>query len=150
MKISKIYLILGWLGLILGSKIYIDFTRYEFEECITRVKKELKQHLSSSNFKENSVSLENSNNNNINKKNVGRGLVEKWNEKDVETWLSKNSIHSIIVGNILPCNGKVLIQLYNMEQKAPEFFYSSISSNGQINTREIALFSLCLKELFEF
>jgi hypothetical protein len=31
----------GWLGLILGSKIFIDFTKYEFEECFRRLKNEI-------------------------------------------------------------------------------------------------------------
>ena len=32
----------GWLGFILGSKIYIDYTKYSFEECSSRLQKELK------------------------------------------------------------------------------------------------------------
>ena len=30
------------MGLILGTKIFINFTKYPFEECILRLKKELK------------------------------------------------------------------------------------------------------------
>jgi hypothetical protein len=32
----------GWLGIILGSKIFVNFTRYEFSECMRRLKLEIK------------------------------------------------------------------------------------------------------------
>jgi hypothetical protein len=31
----------GWLGIILGSKIYVNFTRYPFDDCMRRLKSEL-------------------------------------------------------------------------------------------------------------
>ncbi len=39
----------GWLGIILGSKIFVNFTRYEFNECIRRLKVELDAVLKNSN-----------------------------------------------------------------------------------------------------
>jgi hypothetical protein len=31
----------GWLGILLGSRIYVDFTKYEFAECMRRLRKEI-------------------------------------------------------------------------------------------------------------
>jgi hypothetical protein len=75
--------------------------------------------------------------------------IESWNEKQVDDWLNDKNIHPVIVENVRPSNGKLLSQLFSMQQEAPEFFYSSISSNKQITTREVALFAFELKTLFE-
>ncbi len=34
----------GWLGIILGSKIFVDFCKYEWDECLRRVHKELEPY----------------------------------------------------------------------------------------------------------
>ena len=39
--LEKEYIPDGWLGVILGSKIFIDFTKYSFEECFKRLYREI-------------------------------------------------------------------------------------------------------------
>ena len=31
----------GWLGIIMGDKIFVNFTKYGFDECMRRLRKEL-------------------------------------------------------------------------------------------------------------
>jgi len=72
----------------------------------------------------------------------------EWRESQVEQWANGCKIRQDILENILPCNGKVLHQLYCMKKEAPEFFYKSITSNKMLPTREIAMFALELDNLF--
>jgi len=39
----------GWLGMILGSKIFVDFFKYERDECLQRLRKELEPYESNIN-----------------------------------------------------------------------------------------------------
>ena len=73
----------------------------------------------------------------------------EWSETSVEKWLNEKKINPIIIRNVYPCNGQILNQLFVMQREAPEFFYKSISSNELIPTRDIAFFSLELKQLFQ-
>ena len=74
--------------------------------------------------------------------------VNEWTEGQVEKWANDCKIRQEILENILPCNGQVLSQLYNMKKEAPEFFYKSITSNKILPTRDIAQFMLKLETLF--
>ncbi len=76
------------------------------------------------------------------------GLL-KWTESDVENWIKDKNVNKDILDNVLPCNGKLLNQLYKMKQEAPEFFYNSITSKKSIPTREVAMFTLELDNLFK-
>jgi hypothetical protein len=42
---QKNYVPDGWLGIILGSKIFVNFSKYPFEECMRRLKFELQNVL---------------------------------------------------------------------------------------------------------
>ena len=75
-------------------------------------------------------------------------LVLRWSPKKVATWLLEKKIHPVIVDNINPCSGKILHQLYEMQQTAPEFFYRSITSNQNVPTSNVAMFAYELKSLF--
>lgn len=39
---QKNYVPDGWLGLILGAKIFINFSKYEFDECMRKLRNEIK------------------------------------------------------------------------------------------------------------
>jgi hypothetical protein len=75
--------------------------------------------------------------------------VLRWSPKKVETWLLEKRIHPVIVENIVPCSGKILKQLHEMQLQCPQFFYGSITSNQQVPTSQVATFALELKALFE-
>ncbi len=97
--------------------------------------------------------------NNIeNKKNVPNSLqtnqsveksVEDWTYEDVNKWLNDLQVDKTILDSILPCNGKLLKQYYEMQCSCPEFFYSSISSNNKVSFRNVASFGCELKNIFK-
>lgn len=136
----------GWLGIILGSKMFINFLKYDFEECIRRLRNEIL------NIYKNDQQTANSNS-------VSSAIVDtnksslkeklSWSESQVDKWLNNKNFKTSIIQSIRPCNGKLLYQMYSMLQNAPEFFYSTLKSNGDLQLKDLALFSYELSNLFE-
>lgn len=139
------------LGIILGSKIFIDFTKYEFTECIDRLYKEIdplyseKTHVP---IIETTVKVPE------NVTQVQRPVkscvdeILTWTEERVNKWLAEKEVNPMIVENIQPADGVLLHQYYEIQVTCPEFFYNSISANKQVRFRDIAQFSCDLKKLF--
>lgn len=153
----------GWLGIILGSKIFVDFQKYELQECFRRLSKELNLYCDTkkATVREEAVvcskptateqpqpTTTTSTAASI-KTSKEQPAVLKWSPKKVETWLTEKRIHEVIIQNIVPCSGKILAQLYEMQSQCPSFFYGSITSNQQVPTSQVATFAFELKSLFE-
>lgn len=132
-------------GIVRGSKIFIDFTKFEFSESIRRLLIEIKHCVEEDNRRSSSIITEPVVR--IEPKETNHCI--DWTEIDVSKWLREKEIHQIIVENVYPCNGRVLYQLYKMQCEAPEFFYKSISSKYGIPTRCIAHFAIELKDIFQ-
>ena len=120
----------GWLGLILGSKIYVDFNKYSYDECLKRVKHELKNI-----FEISELSLPNKHGLSEDKS------IENWTEIQVSEWFKNKKINCSICENLLPCDGQTLKQLFEIMKNAPEFFYFSISFDKQVPLRDVAYFA---------
>ena len=145
-------------GILLGSRIFIDFTKYEFSECIRRLLLEIdnyhKSEIGSTLTAVDKPSEETNNANNNTETTINHienkvKKTEDWTERDVKKWLKEKHINKLIVQNVSPCNGKILNQLYSIQCNAPEFFYKSITSNKVIPTKDIAVFSYELKLIFQ-
>ncbi len=138
----------GWLGIILGSKIFIDFTKYEFGECINRLHKEIEPiALKTTGHPGPAESCL------IPKPTQRVTAVAKrspvnWSQEEVLKWLKEKEISAAIIESIMPCDGTLLNQFYDMQISCPEFFYNSISQNKQIGLRDVAVFGKELKILF--
>jgi len=140
----------GWLGIILGSKIVIDFTKYEFDECFNRLLKELVQHCKADDqlkAKANETKTSGQGNNKEPEKPVIK--VSGWNEQEVEKWMNEKKFDSKITDLLKPCNGELLAQLNEMYLKTPEFYYTSLDQTRKIKLREILHFTNELKKLFK-
>jgi hypothetical protein len=163
--LQKDYKADGWLGIILGSKMFINFKKYDFDECIRRLKLEVENayekkkekqkhesHGSKTEKEKETGKHEASRTTPDNEaKSHERERVIKWNEADVEAWLSEKCIHPSLVKNLKPCNGKILYQMYLMLKQVPEFFYTSMRSDAdnKISLRDLALFSYELSSIFK-
>jgi hypothetical protein len=159
--------ILGWLGIILGSKMFINFKKYDWEECIRRLRAEiLSLQKKSAKQQKQPKKLSKTpplNNNNMISSNEKLTTTEdskpeaplkqnklEWKEEDVDSWIHEKKFSQTLIENIKPCNGKILYQLFIMCKNAPEFFYSSLrnESNNNISLKDLALFSYELNNLF--
>jgi hypothetical protein len=145
----------GWLGIIIGDKIFVNFTKYELNECFKRLKKEIKKCMENDfvDLKEginvSNIQLNESNTHLIVSNKARIDVAEKWTENDVKEWFVKNNLNMAILENLMPCSGIVLEQIYIMRLNAPQFFYQSLKEIPNVNLSSISLFAHYLVKLFE-
>ena len=152
----------------MGFNVWVNFSNCNFAEFMDRVKGELSiVHLTgASNSQANlEIPIISFHGRNADRKQPKTDLKEapknlqvisqsplEWNESQVENWLNERAVNTTIQTNVMPCDGKILNQIYSMLSDAPEFFYCSISSRPdsiQIPTlRDLAQFAYELKSLF--
>ncbi|CAF0894381.1 unnamed protein product [Brachionus calyciflorus] len=127
----------GWLGIVISDKIFVNFMKYSFEECIQRLEGEINT------ITNKEVS--------INKNGNEKKSISSWDESQVNEWFINNKIDMKIYEKFLPFNGVILQQLYEMRRDAPEFYYQSIKfkDTEQIDLNSIMNFTHLLKTLFE-
>jgi hypothetical protein len=127
----------GWLGIIMGDKIFVNFMKYSFEECIRRLKGEVESKLGQSTVTEGKHAQV-----------MSKISPENMTNDDVKTWFSNNNIDSLIVNYLSTCDGLVLKQLYDMKQINPQFYDQSFSKIENINMISILKFNAALEKLF--
>ena len=153
----------GWLGMIIGDKIYINFIKYDFIEAFRRLLHEIHMKVRASNnetttslpiFGKTSVRplkttpapppnpVTASNNNELDS-------IIKWSETDVKKWFNENNFNVKILKEMEPCDGDLLYQMHILQIEAPEFFYQSITKDKSVELRSALIFSKKLKELFK-
>lgn len=147
------------MGIILGSKIFIHFMKYDFQECIRRLKMELVHHFTPIPIKipqENNIDTKKTIINYSQKIKEPQGqIVNKtkldWTEEDVNKWLLEKNIHSGIIKMIQQCDGKLLHELFLIKNEAPEFFFDflHLNNSSEINIRDYAIFIKEFNKLFD-
>ena len=161
----------GWLGILSGSSVSIDFTKKEFDESFKRLYEEIKYIIKTNKIQLveiEEVKIE------VNLPNVQPVIKEElvktanitqvtqisstkqsrkkdvkyWTESDVNDWIIEKNFEKNIIKAIFPCNGEHLGQMYEMYQSIPEFFYSSLNFSKNVYLKDLAHFSNELKKLF--
>ena len=116
------------LDFIIKDKKYIEFSKYkQFGQFAT----ELNEHVKS-------ISGQLSSTQTLN--------PSSWSEEEVNNWFKNKKIKDLIIKRLVPCDGGLLEQLYQMLVTAPEFFHSILSSDSSL--KETLFFSAELKKLF--
>lgn len=127
----------GWLGFIISDKIFVDFTKYELEDCFNRLLKQIE------------IIRKNSNEQKKNESNKGKSNEQDltdWDHLKTEEWFLKNSFEEIF--NVLkPIDGKGLKQLYEIHTHTPEFFYKSLTASNSVSLTNLINFTLILQNL---
>ena len=85
----------------------------------------------------------------LQKKNTEKREAEAWSETEVKEWFSKNNINLAILDHLAPCSGVVLKQIYDMNKRAPEFFYQSLDKIKGLRLNSISIFTHFLVKCFE-
>jgi hypothetical protein len=139
----------GWLGILMGDKIFINFTKYELEECFKRLKNEIEA-------KKEKPKLNNLNENVIQVKTDDvilekpRSKAESMNETDCKSWFETNKIDPLILASFGgSCNGQILKQLWEIKQRDPQFYDQSLKAISNISIFSIVKYSAALEELFK-
>jgi hypothetical protein len=133
--------------------MYINFTKYTFDECIRRLFGELSNynHLNSDEPINNDIPpLDSSTPINSNHETQGKphSHCSSWTHQQVIEWATQKNINSLILEALQPCDGRILTQLKRMLDNAPEFFYQAIATKVVVSLREIAIFTYELDKLF--
>jgi hypothetical protein len=140
----------GWLGIIMGDKIFVNFNKHSFEQCITIMLKELNLSINQSNKialtlapPVPSVGCSSAPLNQIDYS------ARNWNEKQINDWFVEKKVPQHVMTMLNPCNGEVLYQLYRLRSSAPEFYFQSITKDSNLDLKSVLSFSLDLEKLFE-
>jgi hypothetical protein len=101
----------GWLGFIMGDKIFVHFMKYEFAECMRRLKAEIDVHYKAVKVRSvNPLPPDNLSQHAATPTKKVSEVVE-WSTGQVEDWFKKNEIDLAIYEDMRPCNGKILNQM---------------------------------------
>ncbi|KAG7468065.1 hypothetical protein MATL_G00138790 [Megalops atlanticus] len=120
----------GWLGALLGAKLWIDFSENcNFEESINQLLKEIKGRIP---VEQDVVTATSSKNDQTNAINKGPALIT-WTKQDVSSWLKKNGL-DFCLNVFAEFDGSMLYQLQQLRKEAPEFFYTSIRRELGLST----------------
>lgn len=123
----------GWLGIIMNSKIYINFVKYDFEECCKRLRKE----------------IESNHSNEIDHVAIDDFKPEKMNYEQVNDWLSRNKIDSLLIDYLGKCDGHELKELFEIKQTDRQFYNQSLNYIPNLKLMSIVKFNAALEKLFK-
>jgi hypothetical protein len=150
----------GWLGIIMGDKIFVNFNKHPFEKCLALILHEmnLATNLDAKNAQvaPSLFSIAEATKVSLVPPQVipsvgaqPKSNVLNWSEKQVQNWFEEKKVDTAIWAIIKPCNGELLHQLFTLQIGCPEFFFQSITKNSKVDLRKALVFSLNLKKLFE-
>jgi hypothetical protein len=138
----------GWLGIIFGSKIYIDFSIKTNDKAIDDLKNMiiLNDKVTPVSKSIRPISCQSV-------VNATMGLekcsLNSWSSDDVNKWLIEKRFDYRIKRQFQNCNGTKIVKFFSTKKEAPEYFYSSISKNGTIEICHVFEFIDELEKLFQ-
>ncbi|XP_076082164.1 uncharacterized protein LOC143052889 isoform X2 [Mytilus galloprovincialis] len=142
----------GWLGAILGAKLYFDFSgKYPFEKPWNGLMKELKGmgKLGESMEKRadsTDALIASTSSTTTTYAAPSSSRLLKMNNDDVSEWLCSVKLDGC-VPYFAQFNGKLLDQLKKMKEEAPEFYYQCLERSLKMNLVEILTFTEALQQL---
>ncbi|KAK3578382.1 hypothetical protein CHS0354_025476 [Potamilus streckersoni] len=149
----------GWLGSMLGAKLYADFSgKYQLEKSFQILLKELGSQgkFTSGNIttgdsvdgplKQSSTTSNHTSPSTPSHQDTGNKNILNMGQEEVSKWLRTIKLNEGI-STLDQFNGKLLQQLKNMRQEAPEFFYLCLSKELKMPLIEILKFTEALEAL---
>ncbi len=133
----------GWLGIILGSKIFIDINKHNsVKECFEKILQQINAVT-----EHNLVSIKKDIVIDMNKR---FPIAASWSQTQVLDWMNEKKFSIYLNQKLDTYNGELLFHLFNIYNKNPEFFYQQISkeSNDNVNFFDIVKFTFELEKLF--
>lgn len=138
----------------MSDKIFINFTKYTYDECLRRLKSEIDSYMTANgdpNETVQSLGVGGQGTSSAaapDNQQSARSEVLAWTDEQVRQWLNENNINYRIVEDFYPCTGQVLKQLYEMRHDAPEFYFQSLGKNKS-DLKQVLDFTNLLKKLFD-
>jgi hypothetical protein len=161
----------GWLGILMGTKIFVDFCKHDFDTAIQLLIKQIKllnddkilnnislnenvkpvTEMNSINNTNNKIFNNNSNLSNLvgKMKHINIDEPKNWDFNKVRECLESKNLHKIYQILSDQIDGKLLYQLYEMKVYTPEFYYKSLTKNDLLDMKMVIDLSKLLSDLFE-
>ena len=139
----------GWLGMIVGTKLWIDFqSKHVIEEGLRKLTRELRGR--GKNAEETDESVEpvvRPVDANVVATQPSVSAVSEWTNKEVKQWLEEIGLENVCREDISEVNGQTLIDLQHLRGECPEYFYKCLEQN--LNLRNMVDVFKFRKELQE-
>ncbi|KAJ8340432.1 hypothetical protein SKAU_G00350650 [Synaphobranchus kaupii] len=111
----------GWLGALLGAKLWTDFSENcNFDESIKQLIKEIKGRTP----EEHEVVIAVNNDHQTNTSSKDPPVIT-WTKEHVGLWLTENGL-DFCLNVFAEYDGSLIYQLQKLRKEAPEFFYASL------------------------
>lgn len=157
----------------MGTKIFVNFTKYEYDECIRRLENELQPLIKQRKTSDSKVMPEVAKTQTpmakqmdsvgtespANKADAADKLLKKlldWSSSDVSAWMGEKSITNEVIKKNLgdgECNGQCLYELYLLKMSAPDFFFGFFEhalKSKALDLKALMAFSCELECLFSY
>ncbi|XP_043933463.1 uncharacterized protein LOC122806805 [Protopterus annectens] len=122
----------GWLGAILGAKLWIDFTsKQSFEDSINHLIKELGSVIKPAQAGSDGP-ITASTHVPLSSK-ISKSVVQQWTKEEVKNWLMENKLEAVV--NIFAdYDGQLLCSLHHLRTEAPDFFFNCLKREMGFNS----------------
>ena len=121
----------GWLGMIVGTKLWIDFqSKYVIEEGFRKLKRELRGRGKNAEEADGSVEpVVRPVEANVVTTQPSVPAVSGWTNKEVKQGLEEIGLDDVCREYISEVNGETLIDLQQLRGECPEYFYKCLEQN---------------------
>ena len=139
----------GWLGMLLGTKLWFDFrSKPAIEDGMTKLVKELRGRGKDDDVADGPVESE------IRPASADAvaapaSAVSGWTNEDVKQWLKEIGLGKVCAEDISEMNGQTLIDLQQLRGECPEYFYRCLEQSLRMtNMFDVFKFRMELDKLF--
>ncbi|XP_070182482.1 uncharacterized protein [Littorina saxatilis] len=147
----------GWLGAILGAKLFFDFSgKYPFDKSMQGLLKELRGRGSRGQdsvdepdaavTSEEAVAVHSGNPHKLTNQHTPSHDTHNMTRDDVTGWLMHNQL-DVCVPAMAQLDGKLLWQLKLMKEEAPQFFFQLLDTKLKLSFVDILRFTAAIDEL---
>lgn len=136
----------GWLGIMVGSKIYVSFPKLGFNESIEKILFQINSFLKKDTNEPQANMIISTN---IKSNKTGELSIKNWTQLEVQEWLAKIEANRDICDTLRMFNGEMLIQLSRVKKTAPDFYFSQISRNNTVELYYVLKFTKDFENLLE-
>ena len=125
----------GWLGMILGTKLWIDFRNsYSFNTGTEKLMKELGGR--GRGDKENEHTVEQTEHGEqVQGEKPKESGISVWTSDEVECWLKEIGLNDVCKAVLPKLDGQTLIYLHALRDECPDYFYKCLETN--LNLRDM-------------
>ncbi|KAL3859214.1 hypothetical protein ACJMK2_009443 [Sinanodonta woodiana] len=129
----------GWLGILIGSKLYYEFSEtFHFDEKVKDLLHAIDKLPNNPKYASGSAVSSQKTLSPVPQEPVSDspGTVEKWTRDEIDHWLRKHKLDPTRIGKLQSLTGEKLVFLKKMSTKAPDFFFRCLENKLGLDSLE--------------